>query len=1237
MRAAFLIVLLCASHAGAETFRVAGTVTAAGSPVGGARVQLGQTTVTTAADGRFSSELPASTINVTVDGPPGHLRTELHGVPIDRETELRLTLQRPVQISGRVAIDGVTQPMLRVESLTRESEYRFGVPPDGQFTLELPPDAYAIHAVAQFPRLHMGRVNVDARNGNVAGADLSMSAVGDQPMQLAPPIASKISVSAADAEGMATVSGSAGATEGLTAVAVANLFTNHFVTTVSHRDGSFSVAIFAPPGAVLEIKHDPLGRFIPKTAGTNNMFEGAAGTLLYVPAAAGTFGITAKTGPLVGVTTPPSVTAAIGAPAIFWLHATGAWTLRDVAPGQSLSLSGTLSLHGKTPIADVAALNVSGGMQPFRYFDAQGRERRAENDFVSGVMTPTGLPIGHSVHPQPFGVMTTTAFTRVGSHYEATFTFEGKAPANLAPGFYRFAPSFSVRGLPELSRSFDVPPSLVTIAEFRPMTLPVVRVGEPSPPRLAWVLGLDDFSNGTRGTIALEDRGSFGIAGHVATNSETFILPMRDDRSGKPIRYRLEPFAPMLSRSAGAGTLAEVPHVPLKFPSGALKVTVTRPDGTVHDLGSAPFAQALLKTPITRAGNTAHGASFHVCDFLQLTTLDPRFEYEFTQYGRHRVSMTGTIEDLDGNVYAGGGTYEVWVAKTLDLETAVLPGTPFEVGDAFTPALVVQPGMPAYIEMHLRDDRGGTRTFSGWANRFGLFTTTDHQRMTSAGEYRVDVTARYLDAAGVLWMGAATWGGVVATPDSPLVTHGRRGFDLVDSAVQPQWFNVPDARAGGDHVMFPFHGGDIMWMSKFDPAADIPKISVQDPVGAFAARVRTRAKAGARWESPYELEDRITIGEIPLFSSVPPSQRDEPENIDQWGYFYAAANRPGVRVRELISGDMSGTGYWRFTGDNYAFQPGTGVQGDLPNDFKLQFGGAVYRDESDGFRYYGGYASLFVLLPDDDRTGRVFPPFQTNGGGPILRLKGKEVDLFFHLTALRPGSILVRGETIPLAGYAAPTLRSRVDFELVSPSGRQRGLSGSTNAFGYFHAPASLVADESGVWRLRVKVTNEGPTSDGPLQPPFPTGDVLGSRDGEMFFYVVDADAPAAVLGAPIQSFPALDRPLDFDLSSTELLTSRELTYTVTSSGYILEEGTTSRSRYTYDLARLAETFPNLDRLDVDGRHAVDTVTLSFFLSGTTANGTRVFRARQLLLQGDELLAPDQSPPPPARRRRSVR
>lgn len=88
------------------------------------------------------------------------------------------------------------------------------------------------------------------------------------------------------------------------------------------------------------------------------------------------------------------------------------------------------------------------------------------------------------------------------------------------------------------------------------------------------------------------------------------------------------------------------------------------------------------------------------------------------------------------------------------------------------------------------------------------------------------------------------------------------------------------------------------------------------------------------------------------------------------------------------------------------------------------------------------------------------------------------------------------------------------------------------------------------------------------------------------------------------------------------------MTYTIMMPGFILEEGKTSTLTYTYDAQRLARDFPNLDP-------GIETITMSFLVSGTDATGARKHFARQIVLQGEELQMPEQKPAPP--RRRAVR
>lgn len=81
----------------------------------------------------------------------------------------------------------------------------------------------------------------------------------------------------------------------------------------------------------------------------------------------------------------------------------------------------------------------------------------------------------------------------------------------------------------------------------------------------------------------------------------------------------------------------------------------------------------------------------------------------------------------------------------------------------------------------------------------------------------------------------------------------------------------------------------------------------------------------------------------------------------------------------------------------------------------------------------------------------------------------------------------------------------------------------------------------------------------------------------------------------------------------------------------------TSALTYTYDAQKLAKDFPNLDLHDSDGFAGVDTITISFLLSGTDATGVRRHFARQIVIQGEELQMPEQKETFTPPRRRSVR
>ncbi|MDA2929987.1 hypothetical protein MYX84_08595, partial [Acidobacteria bacterium AH-259-O06] len=871
----------------------------------------------------------------------------------------------------------------------------------------------------------------------------------------------------------------------------------------------------------------------------------------------------------------------------------------------------------------------------------QGYGSLAHNIFASIFLTPTGLPIER----EPItSVANFTDFTIVQMNkvaedrVEASLDLAMQVPADLPAGYYVLLGRmfFSDPLLGEFPNDMMIQIDKVGLRWSEGVYLPVIRVGDPAPPRLFWTLLTDTLSNGTRGVGAVEDRERFALAPRILAQSETFIIPKVDSASGAPLTYRLEPFAPTVSRG-DRGVLPAPPLIPFQFPSGSLTVRILKPDGTIDVLGPAPFVQARTRSLVDRNGETLGRGGGHMTDVYQLSTMDPQFEVQFTQEGRHVITLNGNVEDIWGNTWSGGGTYYVHVARLLSLDTAVLPGTPLEVEDTFNPGLVLNPPVPADVEVcfqlapNSEVSQMVRQVVRGRANRFGYFQPgAGGIPLDRPGEYRVDMVASYRDEKGNLWMGSRTWGSVIALPNSDMIAHGRRATDAVP--LGPLWFFHSEIKQefGDGHVFLPFHSGDITWAENSDSIR--PELTLQDPQGEVVDLLRERALTQFG-----DFDERSAAGEIPLFSSRPElmDAHLDPSKVDLWGYSYRSIQRPLVRVREELTEDSMSSLYWRFD-EQYAKQFGVGANGDLPNDIKFQFGATVLRGPVLPEPQYGIYGSLFVLVPDEDPRGgtRTFPPFQGAAGGPsggpIMTLKGKEVDIFFHPTGTRPGSILEVGDVASFVGQIGPTLPSKVEITVTAPSGKVRQISGQANKVGYFYDPSTdFIVEEPGSYRVKVKVWHDGLTSAGPVQEPFPSGDVLGSNEGEFFFYVMESDSEELGVDIPRDSFvrPA-EGPIQIPIRPGEdPPTDMELHFTTVMPGFLLEEGrltpnifATGDLNYSYDAPRLHEDFPNLDLFDSDNRAGADTITMSFLLSGSKG-GEKVYQARQVLLQGEELLA----------------
>ena len=1206
------------------------------------------------ASGHYSLGVPTGTYQVDVYHDDFPNKT-LERVAVPQATVLNITLDSGALLEGKV-VDDAGQPVPDAQVCAHLPAEQWwegtctGSEREGLFQLRVVPAEYTVTVRPVFPLRLTRHRRLEVSGAGVTDLVLAVSRAPTPFVPDDPPKAALISISAPTAAGEVTVTGAAGSVPPYSTVVAFTLEIGNFTTAQATVSGSFSATLFAPAGTSVLIKADPDGaavrRFLPRAGDV-----GDAILLSNGEQGGDRSALAGLSGTILRVADPPGPGIRIGsAGRTDWReHGLPAWTFQGSVNTQTLAPGDSLRVRGAVRVASSALQGVDGlrvwtTLRLERLSDAEGSGILRSDTFASTLLTPTGLPIErHSLHEDE-GLsqgrdlsLVKTAPMQAEAGVDLTLTL----PPDLLAGYYRPFLNFYFRNMP----AEDTPSrSIIKLLQkggrssVSEAHLPIIRVGSPTSPHLDWALLLDTLSNGSRGVVAMEDTDRFGLAPRILTSSETLVVP-RLGASGQPLTYRLEPFVPTVSLGTGSGgNLPAPPLIPFRFPSGSLTVRIRQPDGTKTVLGPAPFVQSRSKGLTNEEGSLLDGGGGHINDVYQLTTLDPHFEVTFAQDGLHVITVEGTIEDIWGDTWSGGGTYNVHVGRVLALDTAVLPGTHFEVGDRFNPGLVISPPITAKVEIRVQHvphsdvSRLEERVIRGRTNRFGYFQPTGNSVVfEQPGEYRVDITAEGQDDQGQRWMGARTWGGVVAPVDPLIIAHGRRGIDAQETT-GPQWFTRDQIGIpiGTSKLPFPFQSGDVQWLENADSA--IPLLTFHDPSRQLTGLLRQRGgEDRVPLVPPGSFAERVVVGEAPLFSSrhdgIDPHH--DPSKVDLWAYSYRSVQRPLVRIREEIGEDQIPNPYWRFD-DRYANQIGVGAHGDLPGEFKFQYGAAVLHGPALDQSHYAIYGSLFVLVPDDDPVGsRTFPPFQGNGGGPsggpLFTLKGEDIDLFIHLTGVRPGSVLETGNTFALVGAVGPTLPAKVAYTVTAPDGSRRTFSGQANEIGYYYAPEdNFIVDQPGRYMVDLRVTYDGRTSAGQVTAPFPQGDVLGTTQGRFSVYVVSPHSALLEVDMPEHDF--LKAPADFTVTATPptgmRLTGGHMTTLIP--GVVLEDESLpvegNGLTYDYDPVGLAAGVPILDVERFGEPVAADVVTVSLFGEGRDSAGQPSYAARIVTLHGAEFL-----------------
>lgn len=843
----------------------------------------------------------------------------------------------------------------------------------------------------------------------------------------------------------------------------------------------------------------------------------------------------------------------------------------------------------------------------------------------SNVLTPSGLPIDGQVDAISLGTATVLTSQIVRREDETLYPidFTVSIPRNLPPGLY--VPV--LRGVVESDSGqirWDQPDSA------RLTRLPLaISVGGVNNVQLPFVLFADDPSDGSRGILPVDQIGKVELSNRVRYNSPTIILPpYTNSVPRRPIGYAIEPYLPDLMPNLydSSGT----PLVAFELPGGRLTAQVKHPSGRVEDLGTAPFMQNRLSTSEYDERNR-FGTTSPV-DMFRLTTLEPRFtEYTFDDYGEYVITLAGTINDMWGNTYTGGGDYHIVIAELLDMTPGVLPGTPFTVGDVFNPELRVAPSFPADMTVTIRfypvdGSDMQEQTLTGKADRSGQFLSNETPLIfQKPGEYVIDYEARYRAVDGSLWAGSLRSAGVVAPADNtPLEAHGARGVPT-STTFRPAWFDFDlyAERNGLDtrnqELNYPYQSGDVAWIPDGRNGGIQPIITLQDRLGNYADWLR-ESHAITEPDADLTLEQQIDRQEMNV----------EPDA----GYTYISAVRPNSSVRQfVVRGDGGGLPLSWDNDDPLNRQIGAGVGGLLPGDVTFLFGGAViHPQDSNQEPTTAAYASAALVIDADASPGtRVFPPGRGRDGGgdggALLTYENTSYDAFIVPTGLQPGDVISVGAPFVFTGQVAPTLPAQVRVTYTKPSGMTVQVEGTANAYGcFFDANARQIADEPGVWSAQVEVTYQGRTSVGVIAAPGLRGGIIGEPNGRFDFYVVPPDStPLAWNPALTDSIIAIGLPYNFNFTLPQGWSNIRAYLTMTTPGYVLQTSTlrvSGRSfSYQYSASELGRRISNLETdVRTAGNWVSDVRTLTFAAVGTDENGNPAIRTRTFTLMHDRLV-----------------
>jgi len=896
----------------------------------------------------------------------------------------------------------------------------------------------------------------------------------------------------------------------------------------------------------------------------------------------------------------------------------GDWSSNVTVSSAAWKPGGTVSVNATLNISPEHLQNLAGAgikadnfcllVTAERTFDTAGHLHFPTDQYMSTLLTPTGLPIEGGAQ----GAVTTRfggafgtpldlfvkvpvgAGQLIAANGQIVLHASGQLANDLPAGLYRLRLDYGVtQGTRYYTLNGDTFASMPFFRGQEPQSYfmsPLIAVDGLTPagntvaggtiqPRIPWVLLNNYNSNGIYGVVADEDQPFFAISSRRLIQDDA-ILP-RVDSNGNVLSYSLEP-------TFLADTLDAPWAIAWDYASGQISVVVTNPDGTTVSLGTYPF--------LKQSGNGATTGK------SAITAWKP------PAYGHYTAKVTGWILDTSGNKYQAGGTYHFWIANRLTLATATFQGMPYAVGSTYGRDIAFSPPVPAAVTvtatLYPNSDPSKviSSSWSGTASMGGVFGALQGSKsfaLSTPGEYSAHILATYTDDNGLLWVCSMRHGGVVYDPNGPIVARGKKlnvgGQYLVQGNTMDEgWIDPATDTEHLMHINFPYNPGDVLMIASDGQGADkiIPTMTYE--VTANPQRNDSQLNG-------------IGISNILLKTSNGYSPHMYPEYITDWEYYYGSAARPGFMGRFLVGETSIRAPYWPVSPNAFGGQINASPNGDSPGDIYRLMGGVVLR-QAGAAPTYAGYIASSFLLPKGTNNNRVIA-----AGSEELTSSTGQIGRVF-LVGPRPGMTYPVGTTFGASLQIDPILPVNITFNITYPDGRTGQTSGVSDTTGSFSGSTKFLLDIPGIYTYTISANWNGYPA---VMPGLPAG------GGEI--YVLEAQPPAGATG--IQVLTADGTTFD-PVAGIHIIgksSADQVRYTVVMPGAVLDQGYLPVSNGQFDyyfcppaLHNKAQTYDATDK--VTGKPELgDVVHLSLFSEEKTAGGQTYHSFQRVIVRANQV------------------